>query len=76
MSWGKDERDEPRSYHHGNLREALILAALELIAKKGAAGFTFADAARFAGSPSRRWNCLVYSSTMTCRLIVMMPIGR
>jgi AcrR family transcriptional regulator len=46
MSWN---RDEPRGYHHGNLREALIHAALELIAKKGAAGFTFADAARFAG---------------------------
>ena len=52
MNWGKDEsgaRDEPRGYHHGNLREALIRAALELIAKKGAAGFTFAEAARFAG---------------------------
>ena len=52
MSWNKDEpggRDEPRGYHHGNLRETLIRAALELIAKKGAAGFTFADAARFAG---------------------------
>src|ERR1700739_4013717 len=52
MSWQKDEpgeRDEPRGYHHGNLREALIRAALELIAKKGAAGFTFAEAARWAG---------------------------
>ncbi len=52
MSWSKDgpgERDAPRSYHHGNLREALIRAALELIASKGTAGFTFADAARFAG---------------------------
>ena len=52
MSWRKDEpgeRDAPRSYHHGNLREALIRAALELIARKGAAGFTFAEAARFAG---------------------------
>jgi AcrR family transcriptional regulator len=52
MNWSKDgpgERDEPRGYHHGNLREALIRAALELIAKKGAAGFTFAEAARFAG---------------------------
>ena len=49
MSWSKDEPDEPRGYHHGNLREALIRAALELIAKKGAAGFTFAEAARFAG---------------------------
>jgi AcrR family transcriptional regulator len=52
MSWSKDdpgERDAPRSYHHGNLREALIAAALELIARKGTAGFTFAEAARFAG---------------------------
>ena len=46
MSWRKDE---PRGYHHGNLREALIDAALELIAKKGPAGFTFAEAARSAG---------------------------
>jgi AcrR family transcriptional regulator len=43
------ERDAPRGYHHGNLREALIRAALELIARKGTAGFTFAEAARFAG---------------------------
>ena len=52
MSWRKDEpgeRDAPRSYHHGNLREELIRAALELIARKGTAGFTFADAARFTG---------------------------
>ena len=38
-----------RGYHHGNLREALIRAALELIAAKGPSGFTFADAARSAG---------------------------
>src|SRR5580704_13276329 len=52
MSWSKDEpgeRDGPRGYHHGNLREALIRAALDLIARKGTAGFTFAEAARFAG---------------------------
>src|SRR6202050_21549 len=52
MSWSKDDsKDEkgPRGYHHGNLRETLIRAALELIAQKGAAGFTFADAARWAG---------------------------
>ena len=30
------------TYHHGNLREALIAAALELIGEKGPAGFTFA----------------------------------
>jgi AcrR family transcriptional regulator len=45
---GREERAE-RGYHHGNLREALIEAARKLIAEKGPAGFTFADAARFAG---------------------------
>jgi AcrR family transcriptional regulator len=38
-----------RSYHHGNLREALIHGALALIAEKGPAGFTIAEAARSAG---------------------------
>jgi AcrR family transcriptional regulator len=47
MSWGKGQG--PRGYHHGNLKEALVRAALELIAEKGPAGFTFADAARWAG---------------------------
>jgi len=45
MSWSQG----PRGYHHGNLKEELIRAALELIAKKGPAGFTFAEAARWAG---------------------------
>ena len=50
MTWSRDRGDsERRSYHHGNLREALIRAALELIAAKGPAGFTFAEAARSAG---------------------------
>ena len=54
MSWskhrgGKSGDDPPRGYHHGNLKEALIRAALELIAQKGPAGFTFAEAARWAG---------------------------
>jgi len=49
MIWSNDGRDGPRGYHHGNLREALIRAALELIAQKGPAGFTFAEAARWAG---------------------------
>jgi AcrR family transcriptional regulator len=46
MSWS---RGGPRGYHHGNLKEALIRAALQLIAEKGPGGFTFAEAARFAG---------------------------
>jgi AcrR family transcriptional regulator len=52
MSWRKDrdkDQGRERSYHHGNLREALLQAALDLIGQKGAAGFTFADAARMAG---------------------------
>lgn len=57
MSWKKDGKggrdddgkDGRRGYHHGNLREALIAAALDLIARKGPAGFTFAEAARQAG---------------------------
>jgi len=50
MSWSKEGgRTGPRGYHHGNLKEALLRAALELIAKKGPAGFTFAEAARWAG---------------------------
>lgn len=48
MSWKKAAREE-RSYHHGNLKEALVEAARKLIREKGPAGFTFADAARFAG---------------------------
>jgi AcrR family transcriptional regulator len=51
MSW-KDSHGGRRGYHHGNLREALIQAALDLIAEKGPAGFTFADAARSAGVSS------------------------
>ena len=52
MSWSRDDQSTRRGYHHGNLREALIRAALELIAEKGPAGFTFADAARWAGVSS------------------------
>src|SRR6266436_5814868 len=49
MSWRKEQRRAERGYHHGNLKEALLQAALGLIAEKGPAGFTFADAARSAG---------------------------
>jgi AcrR family transcriptional regulator len=50
MRWTRHGgRGGERGYHHGNLKEALIRAALELIAEKGPAGFTFAEAARWAG---------------------------
>ncbi|MBN8291200.1 WHG domain-containing protein [Rhodobacter sp. NTK016B] len=37
-----------RGYHHGNLRQALVDAALVLIAEKGPTGFTMAEAAKSA----------------------------
>lgn len=41
--WGR------RGYHHGNLREALLKAARQLIEQRGPEGFTLAEAARLAG---------------------------
>jgi AcrR family transcriptional regulator len=49
MSWSGQGGFERRGYHHGNLREALVEAALALIGEKGPAGFTIAEAARHAG---------------------------
>lgn len=49
MSWTGQGGFERRGYHHGNLREALVEAAATLIAEKGPAGFTIAEAARLAG---------------------------
>jgi AcrR family transcriptional regulator len=51
MKWtnhsGRGQRH--RGYHHGNLREALVEAAIALIGERGPFGFSFVDAARFAG---------------------------
>jgi AcrR family transcriptional regulator len=38
-----------QGYHHGNLRQALVDAALGLIATQGPQGFTLSDAAKLAG---------------------------
>lgn len=38
-----------RGYHHGNLRQALVDAALELIETNGPTGFTVSEAAKKAG---------------------------
>ncbi len=38
-----------RGYHHGDLRRALIEAALKLIEEKGPQGFTLSEAAKEAG---------------------------
>jgi AcrR family transcriptional regulator len=39
----------PKPYHHGNLRETLLQAAIQLIAEVGPAGFTLREVARRAG---------------------------
>ena len=38
-----------RGYHHGNLRQALVESALQLIESKGPSGFTLSEAAKLAG---------------------------
>lgn len=38
-----------RGYHHGNLKQALVEAALELIRVRGPTGFTLSEAAKNAG---------------------------
>lgn len=40
---------EPRPYHHGNLRQALVDAASLLVAERGLDGLTFAEAAKRVG---------------------------
>jgi len=50
MSWSKRGRGHHRrGYHHGDLSEALVRAALSLIDDYGPAGFTFAEVARAVG---------------------------
>ena len=45
-----DPDPEPRkTYHHGNLRQALVAATLSLIEERGPLGFTLAETARAAG---------------------------
>lgn len=38
-----------RSYHHGNLKQALVEATIDLIEAKGPTGFTMSEAAKTAG---------------------------
>jgi AcrR family transcriptional regulator len=46
----KRPRGRPRAaYHHGDLRRALVAAALELVRRRGPDGFTLREAARHVG---------------------------
>ncbi|MBM3607381.1 MAG: TetR/AcrR family transcriptional regulator [Alphaproteobacteria bacterium] len=58
MTQGNDSNDKwtgpwpwsgRRGYHHGRLKEALIAAARDLVARHGPAGFTLSEAAKLAG---------------------------
>jgi AcrR family transcriptional regulator len=42
-------RKRPKTYHHGDLREALVAAAIALLEEKGSSGFTLRQCARRAG---------------------------
>ncbi|HTN95733.1 MAG TPA: WHG domain-containing protein [Nordella sp.] len=42
-------RKRSKTYHHGDLREALVLAAIALLEEKGLASFTLRECARRAG---------------------------
>jgi len=45
----RSKRRGGRSYHHGQLREALVKAAVEIVEAEGVAGLTLRKAARRAG---------------------------
>jgi len=69
MSWTR-RPPEKRGYHHGNLREALIEAALKLISEKGPSGMTFAEAARSAGvSPAAPYWHFCYRDALMADIV-------
>ncbi len=45
----KSAKPTPKSYHHGNLRESLLLAAETTLAERGLQGTTLRDVAKAAG---------------------------
>jgi AcrR family transcriptional regulator len=49
---GGDAAPVRAGYHHGDLRDALIAAATEIVGEKGVGGFTVAEAARRSGVSS------------------------
>tara|TARA_R110002072_G_scaffold2011_11_gene17002 strand:- start:6709 stop:7353 length:645 start_codon:yes stop_codon:yes gene_type:complete len=52
MNCSDNTAPRPGRYHHGNLRDALIVAAAELIEENASIGFAMIDAARKAGVSS------------------------
>jgi len=54
MSWRKEQRRAERGYHHGNLKEALLQAALGLIAEKARPGSPLPTPRAWPASARRR----------------------
>ncbi len=50
----QDSKGKRGGYHHGNLREALVQAALAMIAERGVPGFAIAELARTWASAQQR----------------------
>lgn len=70
MTRPEDQRAR-RGYHHGNLREALIQAARQLMAEHGLEGVTLSEAARMAGvSPAAPYRHFKDRSNLVTALAV------
>jgi AcrR family transcriptional regulator len=68
---GSNDGRGRRGYHHGNLREALIQAARQLMAEHGPEGVTLSEAARMAGvSPAAPYRHFKDRATLVTALAV------
>ena len=66
-----EDRRTRRGYHHGNLKEALIQAARQLMAESGPEGVTLSEAARMAGvSPAAPYRHFKDRATLMTALAV------
>ena len=65
-------KQKPRAYHHGDLKPALIQAALRLVRQKGARGFTLNEASRNAGvSVSAPYNHFKDKNTLLIEIVLL-----
>lgn len=65
-------KKKARSYHHGDLKTAMIEAALQLVRKKGPRGFTLNEASRTAGvSVSAPYNHFKDKDALLIEIVLM-----
>lgn len=68
---GEQEGQGGRRYHHGDLRRALLDAALQLASERGIAGFTLREVARLAGvSHNAPYHHFVDKATLVAALVI------